>query len=86
MVFQDLKFAFEDLNAEQCEEINKDGDYLKFELHIFNAGGYSTIESCDYSEEAEEEVETTGVLIDKSDFLRLYQESDASNEHLDQYI
>lgn len=82
-----LKFAFEDLSAEHCKEINEKGDYLKFELHIFNVGGYCTIESCDYSGEVEEELNNSGnLLIDKSDFLMLYDESGANNEFLNEYI
>lgn len=61
------------------EEIEKDNDFILMEVHIFNVGGYATVESADYSEELEEEADSTGNLFcSKDDFLRLIEELQAN--------
>ena len=87
MITEDnLKFAFENLNEEDCKQINGDGDYLKFELHSTNVGSYSTLESVDYCPNINEELSSDGNLfIDKDDFLRLYTESGAENPNINAY-
>ena len=88
MITQDnLKFAFENLNVNDCEEIYKQGDYLAFELCVSNSGAVSRINSCDYDEELDEELSSNGnMLIDKDDFLRLYRESGANNPSIEELI
>lgn len=56
-------------------EIEKYHEYILMEVHIFNVGGYATVESADYSEELEEEADSTGNLFcDKDTFLLLIDE------------
>jgi hypothetical protein len=88
MITQDnLKFAFENLNSVDCKAINYEGDYLAFELHFTNSGGYSIINSCNYNEILDEELSSNGnMLIDKDAFLDLYKESGANNPYIEELI
>jgi len=53
-------------------------DFIAFEAHIFNVGGYATLENVDYCEEREKECHDNGNLFcDVDDFLRLCDETQA---------
>lgn len=70
------------LNKEDLESIASgeffEKDYVLMQAHVFNVGGYATIESVDYSEELEEEAHSNGnLLCDADDFLRLIEETNA---------
>ena len=57
------------------EELDKPQDFILLQLHIFNVGGYVTIESLDYNEEVDEEAQASGNLFcDKDSFLQLCSE------------
>ena len=89
MITQDnLKFAFDNLNKEEIQKVmDSNFDYLKFEISHFNTGSVSNIEACDYSEETEQELSDNGnMLIDKDDFLILFEESESVNPFLIEYI
>jgi hypothetical protein len=82
-----LKFAFENLNAVDCQAIYRCGDYLAFELHFTNASGYSTLNNYAYDEDLDEELSSNGnMLIDKDAFLELYRESGANNKFINELI
>lgn len=82
-----LKFCFESLNEEEVDVLmNDNGDFVLFELHVFNAGGYATAVRMDYDEETEQEAHDNGqIFCDMDDFLRLYEESGANNEFFNKY-
>lgn len=62
-----------------AEEMGKDNDFILMQAHIFNVGGFATVESIDYSEEMEEEAHSKGDLFcSKDDFLRLIEELQAN--------
>ena len=55
--------------------LNDGGDYIMLELHIFNAGGFATVESLDYCEDAEQDAYGSGNLFcDKDSFVALCNE------------
>jgi hypothetical protein len=57
------------------EELDKPQDFILLQSHIFNVGGYATIESLDYDEEVDEEAQASGNLFcDKDTFLQLCSE------------
>lgn len=61
------------------EEVEKEHDYILMEAHIFNAGGYASVESMDYDEEIKTEAHSHGDLFcSKDDFLRLIEETQAN--------
>ena len=56
-------------------EINLPHDYVLFELHILNTGGFATIKSLDYDKEKEKEaVDNGNIFTDKDSFLMLCDE------------
>ena len=58
-----------------AHEINLPHDYVLFELHIFNTGGFATIRSLDYDREKEQEaVDNGNIFTDKDSFLMLCDE------------
>jgi len=60
------------------DAINGDGDYILMTAHIFNTGGYATLESSDYSEQVAQEAADSGNLFcDKDEFMRLLNETQA---------
>lgn len=83
-----VKFCFENLNEEEVKRtMDSSCDYVSFQLSIFNVGGVSSCDPYDYDEELEQELTDNGnMFCDKDDFLRLYQESEAVNPHLEKYI
>jgi hypothetical protein len=53
-------------------------DFVLMEAHIFNVGGYATVESVDYDESLEEEADAHGNLFcDADSFLQLLEETNA---------
>jgi hypothetical protein len=57
------------------EELDKPQDFILLQSHIFNVGGYATIESLDYNEEVDEKAQASGNLFcDKDNFLQLCSE------------
>lgn len=83
-----LKEVLSSLKKEDVHKaMDSDKAYVAVCVHIFNAGSFSSIEAVDYSEEIEAEVLGSGnLLIDKDEFLRLYVESGAHNEAIEQYV
>jgi hypothetical protein len=83
-----LKFCFENLNKDEVEKaMDNPFDYILFEIHTFNAGAYATVEAQDYDDEVAQEAADNGQLfIDKDEFLRLFEESKATNQYLEEYI
>lgn len=81
MITQDnLKEVLADLHEKTIvNEVEKDGDYVNIEVHSFNAGWYTTVESVELPDD---EVSNNGNLsIDKDDFLRLLEETDNLPEY-----
>jgi hypothetical protein len=84
---ENLKFCFDNLTKKDIKQLEKKHDCLKFELHIFNTGSFSTIKSCDYSEKKETKLSASGNLfLDKDTFLQLFIESGSKNKFLQKYI
>lgn len=76
---ENLKYFIETIDPETMQiELDKPNDFVLLEAHIFNVGGYATIESMDYNEEVENEANANGHLYcDKDTFLRLCEELEA---------
>lgn len=85
---ENLKFAFEDLTAEQVQlALNGISDYLRFELMHCNAGSVAMLENTPYNEEDENETNDNGNLfVDKDTFLQLYIDSGADNEAINEHL
>lgn len=83
-----VKAVFEQISKEGLlYALDHESDYLLVELHIFNAGAIVSIEAMDYDEEKEQEAADNGNLFcDKDDFLRLWEESGADQEHIKDYL
>lgn len=71
-----IKYLIETIPTETIqEELNKPNDFILLQAHIFNVGGYGTIESMDYDEEVEQEAQANGNLFcDKDTFLQMCSE------------
>ena len=71
-----IKELIETIPTETMQtELDKPNDFILLQAHIFNVGGYGTIESIDYKEEVEEEAHANGNLFcDKDTFLQLCSE------------
>lgn len=76
---ENFKALIMTLEAETIQSVlNAPNDYVLMEAHIFNAGGFATLESVDYDEEAEEEANANGNLFtDKDTFMILLEETEA---------
>lgn len=85
---ESLKFCFENLGEDEIAiAMDSDKDYVLVELHTTNVGSYSTVEPYDYDDDIAQEAGDNGQLfIDKDDFLRLYEESEANNTYLEEYV
>ncbi len=83
-----LKFCFDNLNQDEVEKVmNSNTDYVLFELHVFNAGGFASAEPKEYNEDEEREANDNGQLfIDKDDWLRLFTECESTNQFFNDYI
>lgn len=73
---ENLKYFVETIDPETMQtELDKPNDFVLLQAHIFNAGGYATIESLDYDEAIDDEASASGNLFcDKDDFLRLCED------------
>ena len=71
-----LKYFIESIPTETMqEELDKSHDFILLQSHIFNVGGYGTIESMDYDEEVDEDAQASGNLFcDKDTFLQICSE------------
>lgn len=71
-----IKYLIQTISAETMqEELDKPNDFILLQAHIFNVGGYGTIESIDYNEEVDEEAHAHGNLFcDKDTFLQMCEE------------
>lgn len=71
-----LKYFIESIPTETIqEELDKPHDFVLLQAHIFNVGGYGTIESMDYDEEVDEEAQASGnIFCDKDNFLQMCEE------------
>lgn len=58
------------------EIIEADNDYIVMEAHIFNSGGYATLESIDYVD-----IDDGSLVVDKDDFLRMLEEFNVLPEY-----
>ena len=85
---ENLQFCFDNLNKKEIKKaMDSNKDFIKFELHIFNAGGFTTIKAVNYSAKKENRtIENGNIFCDKSIFLGLFIESEATNKHLKKYI
>tara|TARA_R110000772_G_scaffold35637_4_gene85791 strand:+ start:15493 stop:15762 length:270 start_codon:yes stop_codon:yes gene_type:complete len=83
-----LKEFFDSLNKKEIKKaMDSAKDYILFEAHIFNAGGYATIKAKHYSEKKERKATDNGnVFCDKDAFLQLFNESESENKHLKKYV
>lgn len=77
----------ETLNSLGESEVNKafldSKDFILLQVFVTNSGFTASIESCDYSEEIEQEAADNGNLfIDKDSFLTLFKDSDSINPFL----
>ena len=83
---QNLSIAFNSLTKTQISEaMNSPHDYIS----MFISGNYEHVylESSDYSEEENEEIQACGgVYTDKDEFLRLFKESESVNPFLIELI
>ena len=73
---ENIKYFIETIDPETMQNVlDEQHDFILLEAHIFNVGGYGTIESLDYDEAVEEEAAASGNLFcDKDEFLRLCEE------------
>lgn len=73
---ENLKYFVETIDPETMQtELDKPNDFVLLQAHIFNVGGYGTIESMDYNEEIDEEASASGNLFcDKDTFLQMCEE------------
>lgn len=80
-----IETVFDNISGKQLNEaMQSKSDYI-----ALTVGGYGTVhlESVEYSEETEEEVQSCGgVFCDKDDFLRLYKESRSLNPFFFPYL
>lgn len=60
--------------SEITEQLDKQHDFILMESHIFNVGGYATLESMDWNEETETYANDNGYLFcDKDTFVNLLE-------------
>lgn len=80
----EIKEFLNNLNDEEILKTYKDGkDYIKLTNHVFNPGGYGTIEGVDYDEEDETETIDNGdIYTDVDNFSNLVRESQTTNKVL----
>ena len=85
---ENLKYCFDNLNKKEIKKaMQSNKDYIKFELHIFNVGGFATIKAVHYSEKKENKITSNGnIFCDKDTFLQLFIESESKNKYLKKYI
>lgn len=71
-----LKYFIESIPTETMQaELDKPNDFILLQAHIFNVGGYGTIESMDYDEGVDEGAQASGNLFcDKDTFLQMCEE------------
>lgn len=71
-----IKSLIETIPTETMQsELDKPHDFILLQAHIFNVGGYGTIESMHYKEEVDEEASASGNLFcDKDTFLQMCEE------------
>ena len=59
---------------EITEQLDKQHDWVLMESHIFNVGGYATLESMDWNEDTQEYANDNGYLFcDKDTFVNLLE-------------
>jgi hypothetical protein len=76
ITLKNIKELLQTLRPDEIENcLNESGDYILLEAHIFNVGGFATIESHDYDEEIEEKAHSNGQL-----FCDKYAFQDILNE------
>lgn len=73
---ENIKEFIESIPTETMQaELDKPNDFVLLQSHIFNVGGYATIESMDYDEEVDEQAQASGNLFcDKDTFLQMCSE------------
>jgi len=73
---ENIKEFIESIPTETMQaELDKPNDFVLLQSHIFNGGGYATIESMDYDEEVDEQAQASGNLFcDKDTFLQMCSE------------
>lgn len=81
-----LKECFNDITQDDVKQLEQiQGDFIAMTLSIFNTGGVVNVERGDWDEDtAQEQAESGQIYCDCDDFLRLYDESGANNEFLDE--
>lgn len=82
---QNIETVFDLISEKQLNEaMQSKSDYI-----ALSVGGYGSVflESVEYSEETEAEIQSCGgVFCDKDDFLRLYKESKSLNPFFFPYL
>lgn len=80
---ENLKYCFDDLNQKEIRHaLDSNTDYILFELHVFNAGAYASVEPVE-----DPLIESAmGFVTDKDQFLQLFVESGSTNKELLKYI
>lgn len=81
-----LKECFESITLQDVKQLEQEqGDFIAMTLSVFNAGGVVTVERGDWNEETnQEQAESGQIYCNCDEFLRLYEESGANNEFLDE--
>ncbi len=76
ITYENIKDLLNTLTPDEIDKaIDAPGDYILMQSHIFNAGGYATIKSCDYSCKINRDANYNGwIFCDKDDFIRLRDE------------
>lgn len=71
-----LKYFIETIDPETMQNVlDEQHDFILLEAHIFNVGGYGTIESLDYDEDVDKDAQASGNLFcDKDTFLQLCED------------
>ena len=60
--------------SEITEQLDRQHDFILMESHIFNVGGYATLQSMDWNEETKEYADENGYLFcDKDTFADLLE-------------
>ena len=85
---ENLQFCFDNLNKKEIKKaMQSNKDYIKFELHTFNTGGFATIKAVHYSDKKETKTTNNGnVFCDKDTFLQLFIDSNSTNKYIQKYI
>jgi len=85
---ENIKSCLESLKRQEIENVmDSDLDFVACELHIFNVGGYMSIEPVQWTKELNTELFDNGnMLIDKEELLQLVVDTECNNEFFNEYL